>query len=347
MDHTRVHRLLRMLWLINSRPGWDAPSLAREFGVDVRTIYRDVRGLSSVGLPCEYDRARRGYRSRDGVFLPPVQLTVEEALSLAVLCEQIAGQGAIPYLTAATRAIDKLRCVLPVETREEVGAMLEGVRVRTAAAADPTEARDVYDRLAEAVRAAAVVRCRYDSLSSSSEFDFHPYALFFCVRAWYAVGKHTGRGEIRTLKLNRFASVAPTGERFTRPEGFDLAAHLGNAWRMMRGPDHKVEVWFDAEFAPTVSDTIWHPTQQISHHEDGSMTFRCTVSGLDEIVWWVLSMGPHAVVRRPGELAERVKKLARGILGVYAGPRVSSPGARKKPRPSGRGRGDGRGRKKG
>lgn len=339
MDHTRVHRLLRLLWLINSRPGWDAPSLAREFGVDVRTIYRDVRGLASVGLPCEYDRARRGYRSRDGVFLPPVQLTVEEALSLAVLCERVAGQGAIPYLSSATRAIEKLRCVLPRETRDEVGAMLEVVRVRTAAASDPNEARDVYHRLAAAIREGEVLRCRYDSLSSSSDFDFHPYALFFCVRAWYAVGWHCGRAEIRTLKLNRFAAVVPSGGRFTRPADFDLASHLGHAWRMMRGPEHAVEVWFDAEFAPTVSDTIWHQTQQLEHHQDGSMTFRCTVSGLDEIVWWILSMGSHAVVRRPAELADRVKQLAGEILLAYATSSSATRGVRKKPRPSGRGRG--------
>jgi predicted DNA-binding transcriptional regulator YafY len=80
---------------------------------------------------------------------------------------------------------------------------------------------------------------------------------------------------------------------------------------MIRGtPEHEVEILFDAEFANTVADTQWHKTQEVEFHEDGSATFRCTVAGLDEIVWWVLSMGPHCEVRAPDELRERVRTAA-------------------------------------
>ena len=47
------------------------------------------------------------------------------------------------------------------------------------------------------------------------------------------------------------------------------------------------------------------------------MIFRCKVDGLDEIVWWILSMGPHCVVNNPSELAERVRELAAGIVSQY------------------------------
>jgi predicted DNA-binding transcriptional regulator YafY len=39
---------------------------------------------------------------------------------------------------------------------------------------------------------------------------------------------------------------------------------------------------------------------------------------LEEIVWWVLSMGPHCVVQHPGELAQQVKSLAAVIVAKYA-----------------------------
>ena len=35
------------------------------------------------------------------------------------------------------------------------------------------------------------------------------------------------------------------------------------------------------------------------------------------IVWWVLSMGPHCVVKRPAELARRVQELAAGVMARY------------------------------
>jgi len=74
-----------------------------------------------------------------------------------------------------------------------------------------------------------------------------------------------------------------------------------------------------ASFAQTMADTRWHPTQEIEEHPDGSSTFRCTVDGLDEIVWWVLSMGPHCVVKSPPELAQRVRDLADRTAANYAG----------------------------
>ena len=87
---------------------------------------------------------------------------------------------------------------------------------------------------------------------------------------------------------------------------------------MIRGATrHEVVIDFDPTVAETVADTHWHPTQHTEEHPDGSLTYRCTVDGLDEIVWWVLGYGPHAVVREPRELVERVTDLARATAERY------------------------------
>ena len=69
---------------------------------------------------------------------------------------------------------------------------------------------------------------------------------------------------------------------------------------------------------PAPADTRWHATQEIEEHEDGSVSFRCTVSGLDEIVWWVLSFGPSCTVVAPKKLADRVRDLAVRTADRYA-----------------------------
>ena len=51
---------------------------------------------------------------------------------------------------------------------------------------------------------------------------------------------------------------------------------------------------------------------------DRSLIFRCTVDGLDEIVWWVLSMGPHCMVHKPVELREFVAEMGRQTANLYA-----------------------------
>jgi predicted DNA-binding transcriptional regulator YafY len=137
------------------------------------------------------------------------------------------------------------------------------------------------------------------------------------------VGHHGLHDEIRTFKLNRFADMQATTQKYEIPKSFTLAKYLGNAWRMIRGAKrHDVELIFDPTFAETISDTSWHPTQEFDNLPDGSLRFTCTVDGLDEIVWWVLSMGSHCKVIQPPELAERVQLEARKMQTLYCCPEV-------------------------
>ncbi len=321
MSYTRVHRLLKLLTLIQSRADHNAASLANVCGVAERTIYRDIEQLVAAGITIDFDHAAGGYRIAGEFFLPPVQLTAEESLALSVLCEEIAGNEQITFLKPAWKAISKIEAQLPQSIRDDLAEIRGAVTIHTAKSAEPDGYKDVYDRVSEAIRRRVALECEYESASGSTDgerFHFEPYALFFCVRAWYAVGRHGGRNDIRSLKLNRFSALSLTEQSYELPEGFTIESHLGNAWRMLRGDtDHDVEIWFDPSFAATVSDTRWRPDQSFEEHEDGSVTFRCTVAGLDEIVWWVLSMGPHCVVKRPAELRSRVQELSVQTAGLY------------------------------
>ncbi len=318
----RVHRLLEILTLIKSGAATTPAELASACGVAVRTIYRDLQQLEGAGFPIPFNTAAGRYEVKADRFLPPVQLTPDEALAISVLCGEIARREQIPFTGAAWGGLTKLMAALPAGLRDEVSAAADAVYIRTARAAPGDGFTGVYEQVREAMARRCSLVCRYESLNPESagaeEFDFDPYALFFSVRAWYVVGMHHGRGAVRTLKINRFSKVSITGRPYTIPDGFTIDTHLGNAWRMMRGDeDHRVVIRFDPSFAETISDTIWHPTQEIENLPCGSAVFRCTVSGLDEIVWWVLSMGPHCEVLEPQELRDRVRDKALATAETY------------------------------
>lgn len=316
-DYSRIHRLLKIMTLIQSDDDWTAQRLSDECGVTVRTIYRDMKILEGADIPYFHDTDTKGYRIRRDFFMPPVNLTLQESLALIALGENIGGKEQIPMMRSAGSAIAKIRSQLPRSVRSEVQELDGHVAIRLSQAGPHDGIADVYDLVRKAIQKRRVLLCHYDSLSSSKKgtapepFDFQPYALFFSQRAWYVIGHHGGRGETRKLKLNRFASIKLTHQAYTVPKDFSIDQELGNAWRMIRGKkSYNVEIAFDAEFAETIADTHWHDTQDIDYREDGSILFRCTVDGLDEIVWWVLSMGPHATVKKPKALSDRVKKLA-------------------------------------
>lgn len=338
--YTRIHRLLRIVTLAQGHTGWTPAKLADECDVDERTIYRDIREIEGAGVPIFFDADSGGYRLRGEFFLPPVSLTAEEALALALLCERIARPEQIAHLGAAYRALAKIEAAMPAPVRDQIAQMSDRVDILTAQASPAGSDTDVYVKVQRAIATRRALVCRYESAdagraaaagtaasttSSSKDFRFDPYALLFSVRAWYAVGRHGGRGggagEIRQLKLSRFTLVKPTDEPYEIPEGWSLQTHLGNAWRTIAGtPECAVRVRFDPVVAPTMADTIWHRTQQLDEHEDGSVTFSCTVAGLDEIVWWILGYGSHATVLEPPELVARVREELVSAVRAYAEP---------------------------
>ena len=333
-DYTRVHRLLRILTLIQGRDDWSAARLAAECGVAERTIYRDMKALEGAGIPYHYDEQTRGYRVRRDFFMPPVELTLDEALALIALGERIGKDEQIPLMRPASRAMAKLRSFLPASIRRDVEAVEPHLAIQLPPGGPHEGVDDVYDRIRTAIATGKALRCQYESVERSlkgdaaepeAPFRFEPYVLYFCQRAWYSIGYHAGRGQRRCLKLNRFTSIELTDDSYRIPEDFSLTEHLGNAWRMIRGePAWDVELHFDACFAETIADTQWHATQQIDWHDDDSITFRCAVDGLDEICWWVLSMGPHCIVRQPVELAERVRDLAERTAAHYPSPAATN-----------------------
>lgn len=320
-DYSRVHRLLKILTLVQGGGSWTPDRLAEACGVSARTIFRDMKELEGVGIGIGYDQRTGGHKVSQDFFLPPVHLTARESLALTVLCEHVAGREQIPFTKPAWQGLQKIRAVLPIDTREEVSKAAESVVVQTAKSEPADGHVDMYERIHEAISMRRALRCRYESLRGSSngeEFEFEPYTLYFAVRAWYAVGLHGGRGEVRTLKLSRFAMATPTERVFEIPEDFSMESVLGNAWRMIRGePEYDVELRFDPTFAEVIGDTLWHRTQKLEEHGDGSLTLRCRVAGLDEIVWWVMSMGPHCEVIKPAELREMVHEKARAMVGMY------------------------------
>ena len=61
----------------------------------------------------------------------------------------------------------------------------------------------------------------------------------------------------------------------------------------------------------------WHPSQQITTNDDGSIHFKVTVSGWQEIGWWVLGWGYDAKVLQPTELKKWVADTATKMVEMY------------------------------
>ena len=61
----------------------------------------------------------------------------------------------------------------------------------------------------------------------------------------------------------------------------------------------EVTIWFSADIAGYIEEKVWHASQEIEKQDDGSILFRITVAGTDEIKFWVLTWGAKAKVITP------------------------------------------------
>jgi proteasome accessory factor B len=179
----------------------------------------------------------------------------------------------------------------------------------------------VYMQLVDAIAARRVVRIAYASLTEWDliETRLRPYQLLFNRHSWYVIGRSSLHGEPRTFHLGRIREIAPTNERYAMPRGFSLDRYLGNAWNLMpqAGPDFHVIVRFSSMMAQNVAEVAWHKTQRLELRDDGSLDFHVQVSGLNEIVWWILSYGDQAEVLRPAKLRRLVAQRAANMHRMY------------------------------
>jgi predicted DNA-binding transcriptional regulator YafY len=147
----------------------------------------------------------------------------------------------------------------------------------------------------------------------------------------YCVGYHLDRREIRTFVLDRMRDTQPqVTERFAIPRDFDIEDYFQGEFGIWRAKEkRKVIVDFDDHAAEYVKMRKVHQSQKLANLVGGGVRLTMTVGNLNQVTSWVLEWGPHAVVREPEELVERVRAELRGALANYETP-SPGPSARKR-----------------
>lgn len=332
-DPGKTARLIRMLTLVQGGGpvpgrGWTQPALAAELDVDPRVVRRYADDLRAGGVPLKL--VDRVYRIDRSFFLPPVDFTPEEAMSVLLVGEAAGPDTPVPESEALRMAIQKLRVNLPASLRSDLDASLPNIAVRPAATGPATD-RTLWGQVNDAIVACRSLDVHYRRRPAAGgevepepeAFAFDPLALYFGMRNWFCIGRHHGRGgEPRTLKLGRFVGAFTTERRFQVPADFSLQAHHGHAWRMVRGDGvrRRIVLLFDADRAETVSETLWHFTQSTERLPDGRLRACFEIDGLSEVASFVLGYGKHVVVEEPAELRKQIAEELSAAQRRYADP---------------------------
>jgi predicted DNA-binding transcriptional regulator YafY len=139
----RSHRLFDLMQVLRRhRRTVSGEKLARELGVSLRTIRRDVATLQGMGADI-VGESGVGYMLQPGSLLPPLSFTEEELQALVIGAQWVRRQTDDTLALAVTNALAKINAVLPPEMRSALDddAVYVGHRARGATALDLSEIR--------------------------------------------------------------------------------------------------------------------------------------------------------------------------------------------------------------
>jgi predicted DNA-binding transcriptional regulator YafY/glutathione S-transferase len=117
---SRTHRLFGLLQVLRRhRRPVSGPVLARETGISLRTLYRDIAALQAMGAGIEGEPGV-GYVLKPGFLLPPLMLSAEEIEALALGTQWVARRTDEGLSRAAQDAMAKIAAVLPPDMQRKL-----------------------------------------------------------------------------------------------------------------------------------------------------------------------------------------------------------------------------------
>jgi proteasome accessory factor B len=317
MKTTRITRVVKILTALQSGKSYAVSDLTKLFQTSRRTIFRDLGQLRAVGVPYRYNPATRGYTIDPEFFLPPLDLNLQEALSLLLLVHKTSEQIQMPFRTPAMLAAAKIENNLPVRIRQYCSTAIQNVSAGPNPQAPMPHLDETFAQLQRAIAKKSILLIRYNSLFEGKviELELWPYHLLYNRRAWYVLGFSSLHKTTRTFKLNRINYLHSTGRCFVAEARFDIYDYLGRAWSMIpEGTIYHVKLRFLPKVAANVTEVQWHATQEVTRNADGSATVEFRVDGLGEISWWILGYGDQVQVLAPKALRKRIIETAKNMI---------------------------------
>jgi predicted DNA-binding transcriptional regulator YafY len=317
MKTNRIGRLMKILTTLQTGKDYAVSDLVKIFGASRRTIFRDLKELQAIGVPCRYNPESGGYIIEPDFFLPPIDLNLQEALSLLMLAHRAARQVQVPFKNSVLLAALKIENNLPVKIRQYCNAALKNISAKTTAQAPATSLDNTFAQLQKAILKRRYVNLSYNSLFEGQVIDVQlcPYHLFYNQSAWYVIGYSDMHESVRTFKFNRIKELKITEKCFVGGNNFDPYEYFGRAWSMIpEGRLYNVKLLFLPKVANNVAEVQWHSTQKVTCNSDGSAIVEFCVDGLGEITWWILGYGDQVQVLAPGILRQRIVEIARNTI---------------------------------
>lgn len=317
-----LERLLEIDQLLRSSNRPTSDSLASSVEVTERTIRSDLNFLRDrFHAPLEFSKKKGWHYTDPNWRLPSISLSTGELFALVLGARMLEAYSGSAYEKELRSSIERLSERLPEKSWIDL-QQLADERIIFRSGAEMVNLNPViWQQLMEACRTSHQVWIHYYAATRLEESQriIDPY-LLHVYRATnpYIIGFCHKRQDFRWFRIDRIKELRVLEETFERDPQFNAQTYLKQIFQAeVGGNPVPVVIWFDATAAPFIRERRWHFSQEITEHDDGSLTLHLLISGLNDLKRWVLFYGKGAVVKQPPELVELVRQEIEGMSQHY------------------------------
>lgn len=307
----RLERISSILVRLQSRSVVTARQIADQFGVSLRTVYRDIRVLEESGIPVTGE-AGQGYSLVEGFKLPPLAFTTEEAIAFLMAEKLVSCQADGDMFELYRSGMDKIRAVLRTAEKNILENFDDCIQLIEHRPKRESALVHVLQPLLHCIVGKREVQIRYCTGYNLETTDrvVEPLGIFFMNGNWYLLAWCRLRKDYRTFNINRIRKLMVGAEGFKKQHD-GLKTIIGRIY--LKDVVYKVKLRVEKSALRDMGAGryiygLCREEQQGEYLVQDYETFSLEYFGR-----WYLSFADRASILEPEEFKDTVRRLVANI----------------------------------
>lgn len=305
----RIDRLTAILLHLQSGKR-SASEIAQHFEVSRRTIQRDIDALCEMGIPIVAELGTSGgYSLPPDYSLPPLALTLHEALLLRLALSSLSQLSETPFKQERESLLAKVQTLLSRQNGEDLNQLQQALSLTVPSRPYPAP---FLDQLLESAREQQWLSVTYRSEKGVSQQTLLPLHVHAEAGLWYSEAYSYERGETRVYRIDRFMDVkaAPSPPQLAKPASPIVRVHSSF-------PEIRIHLTTRGVLRLERESYLIARVQQQKDGK-GLLCVRLRPEEYDWLVRILLGLGTDATVLAPEELRIRIQQEVEIIACHYA-----------------------------
>lgn len=309
----KIDRLLSEIIFLLNHDLVSAASLARRFGVSLRTIQRDMETIELAGIPIFAEQGPRGgYGILESYKMERQLMSVDDFYYIVTALKGVAGSLSDEHLDST---LQKVQTLLPRKSPDIFFNRNEKLSIDFSMLGGDQRHRSAFKTVREAVENERLLRFRYTSnkLESSTRI-VEPLTIAFRWRSWYLYAYCRNREDYRLFRISRIKEPEILASSIQRRD-LSFERFLEENYRKVSTESLEMEL----KFSPLMRNMVeeYHDPLECRILEDGSLVVKLRMPEDGWLYGYILSFGEYVEVLRPERLRRIIAETAKKIEKIY------------------------------